>query len=189
MGLKFVLYHAQHKAVVHVLHNAVDNIGQLTFFVKLPQLIEVFAVMVIFQCMLNVAADGGINILSGTFIVSKRDLVKGGIRIVKAHIFHFQRSAVFNIRIDRTDVREPRILPKGNKRGVDHHASVVQFIAVCHSEAKRVRTGNNDFHAHHAEHIGKHGSGVDEVIQERNFINKHIPIAQFKQNFQVLCQP
>ena len=60
MGLKFVLYHAQHKAVVHVLHNAVDNIGQLTFFVKLPQLIEVFAVMVIFQCMLNVAADGDV---------------------------------------------------------------------------------------------------------------------------------
>ena len=189
MGLKFVLYHAQHKAVVYVLHNAVDNIGQLTFFVKLPQLIEVFAVMVIFQCMLNIAADGGINILSGTFIVPKRDLVKGGIRIVKAHIFHFQRSAVFNIRIDRTDVQEPRILPKGNKRGVDRHASVVQFIAVRHSETKRVRTGNNDFHAHHAEHIGKHGSGVDEVAQERNFINKHIPIAQFKQNFQVLCQP
>ena len=87
------------------------------------------------------------------------------------------------------DVQEPRILPKGNKRGVDRHASVVQFIAVCHSETKRVRTGNNDFHAHHTEHIGKHGSGVDEVAQERNFINKHIPIAQFKQNFQVLCQP
>ena len=48
MGLKFVLYHAQHKAVVHVLHNAVDDVGQLTFFVKFPQLIEVFAVMVIF---------------------------------------------------------------------------------------------------------------------------------------------
>ena len=49
MGLKFVLYHTQHKAVVHVLHNAVDNIGQLTFFVKFPQLIEIFTVMVIFS--------------------------------------------------------------------------------------------------------------------------------------------
>ena len=104
MGLKFVLHHAQHKAVVHVLHNAVDNIGQLTFFVKLTQLIEIFTVMVIFQRVLNVTADGGINILPGAFVVPKRDLVKGGIRIVKAHIFHFQRSAVFNIRIDRTDV-------------------------------------------------------------------------------------
>ena len=189
MGLKFVLYYAQHKPVVHVLHNAVDDVGQFAFFVKFPQLIEVFAVMVVFQCMLNVAADGGINILPGTFIVPKRDLVKGGIRIVKAHIFHFQCSAVFNIRINRTDVQEPRILPKGNKRGVDRHASVVQFIAVRHSETKRVRTGNNDFHAHHAEHIGKHGSGVDEVAQECNFINKRIPIAQFIQSFQVLCQP
>ncbi len=46
------------------------------------------------------------------FVVPKRDLVKGGIRIVKAHIFHFQRSAVFNIRIDRTDVQEPRHTPE-----------------------------------------------------------------------------
>ena len=74
MGLKFVLYYAQHKPVVHVLHNAVDDVGQFTFFAKFTQLIEVFAVMVIFQCMLNVAADGGINILPGTFIVPKRDL-------------------------------------------------------------------------------------------------------------------
>ena len=62
MELKFVLHHAQHKPVVHVLHNAVDDVGQLAFFVKFPQLIEVFAVMVIFQRVLNVTADGGINI-------------------------------------------------------------------------------------------------------------------------------
>ena len=42
MGLKFVLYHAQHKAVVHVLHNAVDDVGQFAFFVKFPQEIEIY---------------------------------------------------------------------------------------------------------------------------------------------------
>ena len=39
-----------------------------------------------FQSMLNVPADGGINVFSCTFVIPKGNLFKGGIRIVKVHI-------------------------------------------------------------------------------------------------------
>ena len=57
--------------MVDILDHAVDGIGQLTFFVKLVELAEMPAVLIICQRVLNVSRNGTVNILVGTLLRGK----------------------------------------------------------------------------------------------------------------------
>ena len=63
---------------------------------------------------------------------------------------------------------------------MDHNASIIQFITVCHGKSQRIRTGNYDLHPHHTEHIRQHRRSIDKIVQQGDLINKHILIPQPK---------
>ena len=57
--------------MVHALHDSIDHIYQFTLIVKLTQLIDVFAIMIVLKRMLNVTADCSIDIFSRAFLVTE----------------------------------------------------------------------------------------------------------------------
>ena len=100
--------------------------------------------------MLNVTANCGNNVISCTLIITEGNIIKGRIRIIKAHILHLERSAIFDIAINGINTQQSGVFSEWNKRCVDCHASIIQLISISHGKAKRICTGYNDLHAHHS---------------------------------------
>ena len=138
--------------------------------------------------MLNIATNRSINILSCTFVITERNIIKGRIGIVEAHVFHLERSAIFDITIHGINTKQSRILSERNKGCVDRHAPVVQFISVGHSKSERIRTGHNDLHSHHSKNIGKNRCRVDEILHQSNLIYEYVLASIFAQNIKVFCK-
>ena len=160
--------------MVHALYDTVDHIRQFTLIVKLAQLIEIFTVVIVLQRMLNVAANCGIDVLSCTLIITEGNIIKGRIRIIKAHILHLERSAIFDITVNGINIQQSGVFSEWNKRCVNRHASIIQLISISHSKAKRICTGYNNLHAHHSIDIGKNRSSVDEIFHQSDLINEYI---------------
>ena len=108
-GLELFVYHAKHETVVHMLYDTVNYIGKLTFFVQLSQLVKVFSVPVILQCVLDIPTNSCIDILSCAFIISECDFIKRYLWIIERCILHFQGTAILNIAVHRGEFKQSRI--------------------------------------------------------------------------------
>ena len=174
--------------MVHVLYDSVDYVGQLAFFIKLAQLVEIFAKAVVFQRVLNVTADSGINVFSSAFVITEGYVIKGGIGIIEYHIFHLQSATVLNIFVNRVDSKQSRIFSEGNEGCVDHDVSVIQLVSVRHSKSKRIGSRYHDFHAHRRKQIRKQRGCSYEVIHQCYFIDEYVFAALIIKRAKILGQ-
>ena len=83
-------------------------------------------------------------------------------------------SAETDVFVHVVRAEEPCVFTERNERRVQGEGAIVEFIALGEPESKGVRTGEDDFHAHSGEDVGKHGCRVDEVFHERDFVDEHV---------------
>ena len=69
--LEFFLYYTQKELMVHAFYDTVDHICQFAFVIKFTQLIEIFSIVIVFQRVLNIAADRRINVFSCTLVITE----------------------------------------------------------------------------------------------------------------------
>ena len=89
--------------MVHVLEDAVDCVGELIGFVKINEVPEVTAAFTASKAVLNVLADGCVDISSCRFIITEGSIGDIQIGIVEINFSCTQRSSVSNILIDIVD--------------------------------------------------------------------------------------
>ena len=105
--------------MVHILNNTVDGSRQFPFFIQGIQVMEVAAVFVTFQGMLDILGDSGIDIPSCIFIIPKHRVTGQGVLIAKGKLPRPEGSPIADIQMcirDRDKVNAGAPLYSARKR-------------------------------------------------------------------------
>ena len=130
VGLPILRQHLQREAVVDVLHHAVDGTGQFIFLIQIPQMPEVPLVLVAAQGVLDVAGNGRVHILVGTFLAGEG----GGLVVMDAAETH--GAAVTDILVDAMDAENGLKLAVRDERGVQQDAAVIELLILSKEKAQ-----------------------------------------------------
>lgn len=162
------------EGVVHVLNDPVDGSCQFPGLIERAQVPEVPAVLAASQRVLDVLADGGINIPPGGLVIPEGGVLGIHFRVVEGQFSSPKRAAVTDVLVDLADSQQTAVFPIGDEGGVDHLRPVVELLAERKPESQGIRAGQDDLHALGSVNIGQEGGGVDEVPHQRDLVQKHI---------------
>jgi len=171
--------------VVHILDDPVDGTGQLTGLIQSVQMAEMSACLIAGQGMLNVFADRCINVPPCGLIIPERGILGVDIFIIKGKLTGPQRSSVADIFINAVDPQQAAVFPVWDEGGMDGLCPVIQLLIHRQPEAKGVRAGEDDLHAHRRKYIGEKRRRVDEIPHQGDLINEYIAEARIEQFFQI----
>ena len=128
MRRKRARHNVDNELVVHILYDAVYRVGELVSTVQLFEMSEVATTLVAGQRMLDIPADGRIDIAARGLVVGKGELAGDQLWVVEVDLPLPEGAAVGDIVVDVMNAKQARVLAKRDERGVDGRRPVVQLV-------------------------------------------------------------
>ena len=151
--------------MVHAFDDTVDCVGKLIGFIEIDQVSEVTAVFTASKAVLNVLADGCVDISSCRFIITEGGICDIQNGIVEINLSCTQRSAITNILIDIVDAQKSCVFTEGDKRGVDHLHSVIELFVFGKPKSQRIGSRHHDLDTLHRIDVGEQRGRVNKVLK------------------------
>ncbi len=136
--------------------------------------------------MLDVFADGCINVAAGGCFVPKGGIAFQGILIVKGKLARPERIAVTDVFVDVVNARQATVFPERDEGGVQCTGAFIKLLMQGKPEAEGICPGEHDLTPHHGINIREKGCGINEVFHEGNLIYEEIAVTLAVQLLQIL---
>ena len=118
--------HRYQEGVVHILNDAVDGAGQLPSLIESTQMPEMPPVLVAGQRVLDVLADGGVDIAPGGLIIPEGGVLRVYLGIVEVQLPGPEGPAIADVIVNAVDSQQTAVLPIGNECGMNRLGPVIE---------------------------------------------------------------
>ncbi len=136
------------------------------------------AVLTAGQGVLDVFADGGVDVPPGGLVVPEGGVLRIDPGVLKGQFSGPEGAAIADVLINPADVQQAAVFPVGDKGGVDGPGPVIQLLMEREPKAQGIRAGQDDLHALGGIDVGQQGGRVDKVPDQRHLVQQDIAEAQ-----------